>query len=211
MKRFFGTFVILLATWNITFAAIDYSVGGITLNEILKTPLDSVKVVLMKNGMKLDSTYSSMRKVNGKMRAYFEFEKLQPGTYHCVCSHRGYESTEVTFQMKKGWKFLDYIYLKPLPRIHTLGEAKVQSSRIKFYHKGDTLVFDADAFNLAEGSMLEALIKELPGVELKRNGEIFVNGRKVDELFLNGKDFFRGDRLVLLENLPSYMVKNVKV
>ena len=77
MKRFLGILVILLTSWNFTFAAIDYSVGGITLNEILKTPLDSVKVVLMKNGMKLDSTYSSMRKVNGKMRAYFEFEKIQ--------------------------------------------------------------------------------------------------------------------------------------
>ena len=152
-----------------------------------------------------------MTKVNGKMRAYFKFNKMTPGTYQCLFSHKGYESTEVTFQMKKGWKFLDFVYLKPLPRIHTLGEAKVQSSRIKLYHKGDTLVFDADAFNLAEGSMLEALINELPGVELKRNGEIFVNGRKVDELFLNGKDFFRGDRLVLLENLPSFMVKDIKV
>ena len=145
------------------------------------------------------------------MRAYFKFNKMTPGTYQCLFSHKGYESTEVTFQMKKGWKFLDFVYLKPLPRIHTLGEAKVQSSRIKLYHKGDTLVFDADAFNLAEGSMLEALINELPGVELKRNGEIFVNGRKVDELFLNGKDFFRGNRLVLLENLPSFMVKDIKV
>ena len=211
MKRFLGILVILLTSWNFTFAAIDYSVGGITLNEILKTPLDSVKVVLVKNGVKLDSTYSSMTKVNGKMRAYFKFNKMTPGTYQCLFSHKGYESTEVTFQMKKGWKFLDFVYLKPLPRIHTLGEAKVQSSRIKLYHKGDTLVFDADAFNLAEGSMLEALINELPGVELKRNGEIFVNGRKVDELFLNGKNFFRNDRLILLENLPSYMVKDVKV
>ena len=106
MKRFFGILVILLMSWNITFAAIDYSVSGITLNEILKTPLDSVKVVLVKNGVKLDSTYSSMTKVNGKMRAYFEFHKMTPGTYQCFFSHKGYESTEVTFQMKKGSKFL---------------------------------------------------------------------------------------------------------
>ena len=201
----------LLCSFHVALAAIDVTVSGITLNQMLKIPLDSVKVVLVKDGAKLDSTYSSMRMVNGKMRAYFEFHKMLPGTYQCRFSHRGYEPTEVTFQMKKEYKFLDFVYLKPQPRIHTLGDAKVQSSRIKFYHKGDTLVFNADAFNLAEGSMLEALIDALPGVELKRNGEILVNGRRVDELFLNGKDFFRGDRLVLLENLPAYMVKDVKV
>ena len=193
MKRFLGILVILLTSWNFTFAAFNYSVSGVTLNEILKTPVDSVKVVLLKDGVKLDSTYSSMKMVNGKMRAYFEFEKIQPGLYQCLFSRQGYEPTEVTFKMKKEYKLLDYVYLKPLPRIRTLGDAKVQSSRIKLYHKGDTLVFNADAFNLAEGSMLETLIEALPGVELKRNGEIFVNGRKVDELFLNGKDFFRGD------------------
>ncbi len=211
MKRFFGFFMVLLCSFHVALAAIDVTVSGITLNQMLKIPLDSVKVVLVKDGAKLDSTYSSMRMVNGKMRAYFEFHKMLPGTYQCRFSRRGYEPTEVTFQMKKEYKFLDFVYLKPQPRIHTLGDAKVQSSRIKFYHKGDTLVFNADAFNLAEGSMLEALIDALPGVELKRNGEILVNGRRVDELFLNGKDFFRGDRLVLLENLPAYMVKDVKV
>lgn len=211
MKRFFGFFMALLCSFHVALAAIDVTVSGITLNQMLKIPLDSVKVVLVKDGAKLDSTYSSMRMVNGKMRAYFEFHKMLPGTYQCRFSRRGYEPTEVTFQMKKEYKFLDFVYLKPQPRIHTLGDAKVQSSRIKFYHKGDTLVFNADAFNLAEGSMLEALIDALPGVELKRNGEILVNGRRVDELFLNGKDFFRGDRLVLLENLPAYMVKDVKV
>ena len=92
MKRFLGILVILLTSWNFTFAAIDYSVGGITLNEILKTPLDSVKVVLVKNGVKLDSTYSSMTKVNGKMRAYFKFNKMTPGTYQCQGAKQSHQT-----------------------------------------------------------------------------------------------------------------------
>ena len=42
MKRFLGILVILLTSWNFTFAAFNYSVSGVTLNEILKTPVDSV-------------------------------------------------------------------------------------------------------------------------------------------------------------------------
>ena len=59
--------------------------------------------------------------------------------------------------------------------------------------------------------MLDALIKQLPDVELKKGGEIFVRGRRVDELLLNGRDFFDNDREIILENLPSYMVQHVKV
>ena len=77
--------------------------------------------------------------------------------------------------------------------------------------RGDTIVYNADAFNLPQGSMLDALIRQLPGAELKENGEIFVNGRKVDYLMLNGKDFFKGDNRVMLDNLPYYTVKNLQV
>ena len=92
-----------------------------------------------------------------------------------------------------------------------LGEVSVTSSRILFYHKGDTLVYNASEFVLAEGSMIDALIKQLPGVTLKDNGEIFVNGRKVDDLLLNGKDLFNGNRQLMLENIGAYTVKDIAV
>lgn len=55
--------------------------------------------------------------------------------------------------------------------------------------KGDTLQFNADAFQLREGSMLDQLIAMLPGVELRTGGEIYVNGKKVQSLLVNGEDF----------------------
>ena len=67
------------------------------------------------------------------------------------------------------------------------------------------------SFELAEGSMLDALVSQLPGVELKKNGQIYVNGRFVENLLLNGKDFFKGDNSIMLDNLGSYMVKDVAV
>ena len=92
-----------------------------------------------------------------------------------------------------------------------LNEVVVKATKVKMVWKGDTLVFNADAFNVPEGSMLDGLIKQLPGVELKDNGEIFVNGRKIDNLTLNGADFFKGKNKIMLENLPYFTVKNVQV
>ncbi len=92
-----------------------------------------------------------------------------------------------------------------------LDEVVVKATKIKVAHKGDTIVFDATAFNVAEGSMLDGLIRQMPGVELKPNGEIFVNGEKIDYMLLNGQEFYRGNNKLMLDNLPYYMVQNIKV
>ena len=92
-----------------------------------------------------------------------------------------------------------------------LNEVVVKASKIVFYNKGDTVIYNADAFVLAEGSMLDALIRQMPGVELKDGGAIYVNGRYVENLLLNGKDFFRDNRQMMLENLGAYTVKDIAV
>lgn len=92
-----------------------------------------------------------------------------------------------------------------------LGEVTVKATKLMMVMKGDTLVYNADAFQLAEGSMLDKLIAMLPGVELKKDGVITVNGRKVERLLVNGEDFFTGSPKVALENLPAYTVDKVKV
>lgn len=97
------------------------------------------------------------------------------------------------------------------PKSKMLGEAVVTASKVKFYVKGDTLVYNADAFRVAEGSMLDVLVKQLPGVELKEGGQIYVNGEFVESLILNGKDFFKGDNNIMLNNLGAYTVKDIAV
>lgn len=92
-----------------------------------------------------------------------------------------------------------------------LKEIEVTASKVMFYNRGDTLVYNAAAFELADGSMLDALIEQLPGVELREGGQIYVNGKFVQSLLLNGKDFFRGDNQLMLDNLAAYTVKDIEV
>ncbi|MCR4603306.1 MAG: outer membrane beta-barrel protein [Prevotella sp.] len=87
----------------------------------------------------------------------------------------------------------------------------ITGTKVKLAYRGDTLVYNASAFNLPEGSMLDGLIRQMPGAELKDNGDIYINGKKVDYLTLNGKDFFKGQNKVMLDNLPYYTVKELKV
>lgn len=92
-----------------------------------------------------------------------------------------------------------------------LNELTVTASKVMFYHKGDTLIYNADAFLIGEASMLDDLISQLPGVELKSDGRIYCNGKYVERLLLNSRDLFNGDNELMLENLSAYTVKNIAV
>ncbi|MDE6370510.1 MAG: hypothetical protein K2K92_03360, partial [Duncaniella sp.] len=132
--------------------------------------------------------------------------------FDVVCPR--YETQTVTYRLDKSKVKESYVTISPVlmqRESQKLGEVTVMTSKIKFYHKGDTLVYNADAFQLAEGSMLDALIAQLPGVELKDGGQITVNGEYVEELLLNGREFMSDDRRVMLENIGAYTVKDIQV
>ena len=86
----------------------------------------------------------------------------------------------------------------------------VTASKVKMVMHGDTIVYNADAFQMSNGSMLDELIRRLPGVQLKGN-QIMVNGRFVSSLLVNGSDFFKGNPAIALQNLPAYTVNKLKV
>lgn len=123
-----------------------------------------------------------------------------------------YQDTYADFELKSLRQVS--INVKPIlmgHNYHELQEVVVKATKIKMVMYGDTIVYNADAFNLAQGSMLDALVSRLPGAQLTKDGQIFVNGRHVQSLLINGRDFFSGNPKMALENLPSYTVNKIKV
>lgn len=122
---------------------------------------------------------------------------------------KGYKTriirAEATTEIK-----LNEVALEREVALRNLNEAVVNATKIKMVMKGDTIVYNADAFELSEGSMLDQLIGQLPGVKIERGGVITINGNKVSSMLINGKDLFNGDVQKAMENLPAYIVSKVK-
>lgn len=143
---------------------------------------------------------------------WFELPVKDKGKYLIRATHIGYKTEYAPFEVKykrEGNIELRRIEMKPESKM--LGDVTVTGTKIKMVTRGDTIVYNASAFNLAEGSMLDALIRQLPGAELNKDGEIKVNGKKIDNLLVDGRDFFEGDPKAALENLPAYTVNKIKV
>ena len=162
---------------------------------------DSVKIIRFINGRGELSMAHYGAKVSGRHAEYLVRAQLDgyDEAWQRVRLGARQEEVEVpTLQMRKSTAV-------------TMREVLVTATKVKFYWHGDTLIYDATAFNLPQGSMLGDLIRQMPGVTMNDAGEIFVNGRKVDELLLGSRSFFGGNKKVLMENLPYYTVKNLKV
>ena len=190
---------------------------GTVHNRMTGELLSDVKAELMTSDSSVvgDCCTEKYFQVGNTLCPWYFYVPKKEAQYILKLSKEGYETLykDITYEPRgnKGIIIFEKTYLKYAPKERVLGAATVTATRVKFYTKKDTVVFNADAFEMAEGSMLDALIKQLPGVELRDNGQIYVNGRFVESLLLNGENFFDKDRNVMLENLPSYMVNNVKV
>ena len=77
--------------------------------------------------------------------------------------------------------------------------------------KGDTIVYNADSFTSGTERKLEDVLKKLPGVEVNADGEVEVEGKKVQKLMIDGKDFFDGDTKLGVKNIPADAIDKIQV
>ena len=200
-----------------------FALWGHIRDSFTKSVIKGVKITLMNaDSVVLDSCVAPVYNEN-RSNADCNYRFVRPavtGRFIIRASHPDYEDCFVNFRVGSIGRnrFFDapWHYMKRRTRVTadydmTLDGVTVRATRVKVAYKGDTIVYDASAFKLPDGSMLDALIRQMPGVELNSDGVIKVNGRVVDYLMFNGKDFFKGKNKIMLENLPYFTVSNVQV
>ncbi|SIR09857.1 CarboxypepD_reg-like domain-containing protein [Maribacter ulvicola] len=77
--------------------------------------------------------------------------------------------------------------------------------------KGDTIVYDTDAFVSGTEKKLKDVLENLPGIEINDDGQIEVEGKTVSKVMVEGKDFFDGDTKLAVENIPANALNKVEV
>lgn len=98
------------------------------------------------------------------------------------------------------------IFSKPLNL-----DASVKTERVaRSEQKGDTLVFNAAAYQVADNADSERLISKMPGISVSESG-VEANGKDVARILLDGQEFFGNDPLTALRNIPAELVKQIEV
>ena len=146
------------------------------------------------------------------LKGQFELEqRMSLGNYLLKVSFVGYGDDYRGFTVAEDTRRirLDSIRLKTDALL--LQEAVIEAQIAQVQVAEDTVIFNAEAFRVAEGSMLEELIRKLPGYEVESDGTVKYNGKTVSKILVDGKEFFAEDKSIAMKNLPANMVKKVNV
>lgn len=196
MKNIF-ILVLLLVT---SLATAQITVQGVVKDSI-GTPLELANVIAINKASQAMASYAIS---NDKGRFKLDLDKNT--TYTIQVSYIGMKtlSEEVSTKEENITKTYVLEYDNALDAVELTYEMPVTI-------KGDTLVYNADSFKDGSERKLEDVLKKLPGVEINDDGQIEVEGKVVNKLMVNGKDFFDGDSKLATKNIPSNAVDKIQV
>lgn len=157
-----------------------------------------------------DSTFTQGTVSDEQGKFIFSFLRKPAVRYLIKVSYTGCTSVYQSLPSKPDTIQLGTIKLKDNP-LH-LKEIVVTAPLKPMEQKGDTTIYNAGAYPTPEGAYLEELVKRIPGLTYdSKDQTITYNGHTIKEITVNGKDFFKGNQQVVLENLPAKFISQLKV
>ena len=141
---------------------------------------------------------------------WFTIKKVPEGEYILRYSFMGYNTVDFDFKVLKEDRDRQLGVFKMYESSILLTEAVIEDALPPTQVVDDTLMFNVSAFRVPEGSVLEELIKRLPGVEVDENGGITVNGKTVSRILVDGQEYFGNDRQMATKNLPVNIIHRIK-
>ena len=139
----------------------------------------------------------------------FSVEAPSNGIYRLKISSVGLQTIEREVTLRRN-QSQDLGNLLMSSEAVMLRETVVTGRAAQVVVRKDTLVYNPDAYRTPEGSPIEELIKRMPGAEVDEDGNITINGKVVQKILLDGKEFMLGDVETALKNLPVSIIQNVK-
>ena len=186
------TAVVALAQHNITGMVIDDA----------QDPIPQTTVRLLKT----DSTLVKGALTN--MEGKFKLASQQTGDFILQVTCVGFKP--YTKRIKVSEKDVAVGTIAMEPDAIMLKGATVTGQAAKVMLKADTFIYNAAAFRTPEGSVVEELVRRLPGAEVSDDGTIKINGKQVKKILVDGKEFMTGDTKTAIKNLPTNIIDRIK-
>lgn len=206
MKKSAIWMVLLLLCTLSTFAQNNLiTVSGRVIDNDTKEPVELAAVQLLSLP---DSTQAAG--VTTSKQGQFTLPKVKAGKYILKISFIGYLTKKIPLQLSASTPAKNMGTLTLKADAVMLDEAVVVAEAPPVTIKADTTEYNASAYRVAEGAMLEDLVKKIPGAEVDKDGKITLNGKEIKKIMVDGKEFFSDDPKVSMKNLPANMIEKVK-
>ncbi|MEE1092646.1 MAG: carboxypeptidase-like regulatory domain-containing protein, partial [Prevotella sp.] len=170
---------------------------------------DTKEAVMMTTIQLLKTDSSFVKGVLSDENGNFKINAPENGKYILKFTNIGYTSfsKNVTISQNKDINLGELIFGADAIM---LKEATVIGQAAKVVVKEDTFIYNASAYRTPEGSVVEELVKKLPGAQVDDDGKITINGKEVKKIMVDGKEFMTGDTKTAMKNLPVSIIEKIR-
>lgn len=172
-----------------------------SVSDSMNNPLTGANIIAIPLSDALSMEFSI-----SDQKGRYRLNLKKDSTYVIELSYLGYQKISDTLRIKKN---ITKNYMM-LPSNESLDEIVIEQ-KMAVLVREDTVTYRTQIFKTGEERKLREVLKKLPGVEVDRDGNVTVNGKKVDKLMVDGKTFFTGDTKLAIENIPADVVDEVEV
>ncbi len=139
----------------------------------------------------------------------FVIENLQPGAYILQVTLIGYAAIRNDFDVTSADVDLGSVTMNM--QAIEVDSLVVSVEHVPFINRRDTLSYNVNAFPTPPNAMVEELLRRLPGIDVDTDGTITAQGEEVQNVLVEGKEFFGRDARIATRNLPADAVERVDV
>ncbi len=200
--KYFLTCLCLWLSFNAT-AYAQQNINGRIVDKESKEGIFQVTISLLKS----DSTFVSG--VLSDDEGYFKLPVEKTGNYIVKATSVGYVTLFKNVTVAKG-RDVELGTMNMATDAILLKEVTATGMASKVVVKEDTFVYNAAAYRVPEGSVVEELVRKIPGAQVDEGGQITINGKQVKKILVDGKEFMTGDTQTALKNLPTSIVDRIK-
>jgi len=205
MKITIFTIIALCAFTLSSYAQNTFSIKGTTIDTTTKAKLATTITVLnAKDSLLKGYTHS-------KPDGSFSITGLPTGRYYLWVTYPDYATYQEEFTVTPNTPLKDFGNISMQLRSKVLQDVVIRGQAQAIKIKGDTTEYNAKAFVIQPNDKVEDLLKQLPDVQVDKDGKITAQGKSVPNVLVDGEEFFSNDPLLVTRNIRADMVDKVQI
>ncbi|MDB5121128.1 MAG: TonB-dependent receptor [Sphingobacteriales bacterium] len=206
MKILVFSIFFLCLSINLSVAQNTSSVKGIVVDIASNIKLANSSISILKAK---DSTL--VKFTRAAQDGSFTISNLTKEKFILLVTYPGYADFVEHFTLDSTKQDHDFGDLNLFLKSKLLEEVIIKGNVTAIKIKGDTTEYNAKAFVIEANSKVEDLLKQLPGIEVDKDGKITAQGQKVNKVLVDGEEFFGDDPTLVTKNIRGDMVDKVQV
>jgi hypothetical protein len=206
MKKSFLAILIICLFTTLSYGQNPFSVKGSVLDTVSNVPLINSTIVILNSK---DSTLVKYARAGSD--GTFSLPNLKEGKFILLVSYPDYADYVEHFSLDAAKPTAHFGRIRMMLAARLLQEVIVKGTVAEMVIKGDTTEFNAAAFKTEANAKVEDLLKQIPGMQIDKDGKITAQGATVGKVLVDGEEFFGDDPTLVTKNIRADMVDKVQL